>query len=103
MVVRFNLVSAEECTGPMELVRLVNGTVMYFPVAVIEVQSPNINGSAEAVCVKDSIVDIVVENVKGVARSHYTRKFWKEREHPSTLNDISTTAGSVQKELRKYR
>ena len=64
-VVKTGLVSNEQYTGAIQSVRLIDGTLRRFPVARVRVDSPYFCGEVDAVCMPNSLIDVVIGNVEG--------------------------------------
>ena len=64
-VVRHDLVQPHQFTGKHQSVVMIDRTVRTFPVAKVEVDSPYFTGEIEALCVPNSVVEVVIGNVEG--------------------------------------
>ena len=77
VVVRRNLVSADQFTGKIQRCVLIDGTVREVPVAKIQVSTPYYTGNADALCMVDPIYDLILGNIHGVRNPDKPDEFWK--------------------------
>ena len=76
-VVRANLVKPNQLTGETQSVKLIDGTIRNFPVARINVDSPYITRQVEALCIPESLSDVVIGNVEGAREPRNPNFDWK--------------------------
>ena len=69
IVVRRSLVPDEKLTGQEECCILIDGSIRHTPVAKIYVDTPYYSGLTTAVCMKNTIYDLIVGNIEGVRDS----------------------------------
>ena len=79
-VVRANLVKPNQLTGETQSVKLIDGTIRNFPVARINVDSPYITRQVEALCIPESLSDVVIRNVEGAREPRNPNFDWKPQE-----------------------
>ena len=65
VVVRRDLVSDEQMLGKELDVTLINVSKLKYPVARISVECPFFNGITEALCMEDSLYDLVIGSIEG--------------------------------------
>ena len=65
VVVRRDLVSDEQMLGKELDVTLINESKLKYPVARISVECPFFNGTTEALCMEDTLYDLVIGNIDG--------------------------------------
>ena len=65
VVVRRDLVSNEQMLGKELDVTLINESKLKYPVARIGVECPFFNGTTEALCMEDTLYDLVIGNIDG--------------------------------------
>ena len=65
VVVRRDLVSDEQMLGKELDVTLINESKLKYPVARIRVECPFFNGTTEALCMEDTLYDLVIGNIDG--------------------------------------
>ena len=65
VVVRRDLVSDEQMLGKELDVTLINEFKLKYPVARISVECPFFNGTTEALCMEDTLYDLVIGNIDG--------------------------------------
>ena len=65
VVVRRDLVSDEQMLGKELDVTLINESKLKYPVARISVECLFINGTTEALCMEDTLYDLVIGNING--------------------------------------
>ena len=65
VVVRRDLVSDEQMLGKELDVTLINESKLKYPVAHISVECPFLNGITEALCMEDTLYDLVIGNIDG--------------------------------------
>ena len=65
VVVRRDLVSDEQMLGKELDVTLINESKLKYPVAHISVECPFFNGTIEALCMEDTLYDLVIGNIGG--------------------------------------
>ena len=65
IVVRRDLVSDEQILGKELDVTLINESKLKYPVARISVECPFFNGITEALCMEDTLYDLVIGNIDG--------------------------------------
>ena len=64
-VVRSDLVKPEQMTDKVNSVDLIDGTVRQFPVARVRVDSPYLSSEVEALCMPNSLSEVVIGNIEG--------------------------------------
>ena len=64
-VIRADLVSPKQMTGKNQSVVLIDGTVRHFPVAEVKIDSPYLVDEIEALCIPNSLSEVVIGNVEG--------------------------------------
>ena len=64
-VVKAGLVDDSQFTGSKQSVMLIDGSVKQFPVAKVVVDSPFYVGEIEALCMPNSLCDVVIGNISG--------------------------------------
>ena len=87
-VIRRSLVSSDQLLGKESDVTLINETTQRFPLAMIYINCPFFTGQTEAICMDDTLYDLVIGNIDGSKLpdlSHFcaaveTRSQAKERE-----------------------
>jgi len=62
-----------QMTGGTETCILIDGTVRRTPVAEIEIETPYYTGKVKAVCMDNSLYDVIIGNVPGVSDEDNTR------------------------------
>jgi hypothetical protein len=70
VVVKKSLVQKHEMTGELKPCRLIDGSVLYVPMANIRVDTPYYTGEVEAMCMHTPIHDLIIGNICG-ARNAY--------------------------------
>ena len=70
VVVRRDLVSDEQMLGKELDVTLINEYKLKYPVARISVECPFLNGTTEALCMEDTLYDLVIGNIDGSKLPH---------------------------------
>ena len=65
LVVRRNLVSQDQLIGKESTVTLIDETTRRHPLAVINVDCPFFKGQTEALCMDDTLYDLVIGNIDG--------------------------------------
>ena len=90
-VIRRSLVSSDQLLGKESDVTLINETTQRFPLAMIDIDCPFFTGQTEAICMDDTLYDLVIGNIDG-----------------SKLPDMSHFCAAVEtrsqaKEEKKYR
>ena len=63
--VKHSLVSDDQLIGKESYVTLIDETTQRYPLAVIDVDCPFFNGKTEALCMEDTLYDLVIENIDG--------------------------------------
>ena len=75
-VVKSGLVDADQLTGAQQSVVLIDGTVRQFSVARVLVDSPFYVGEVEALCMPNSLCDVVIGNITGAREPHDPNLTW---------------------------
>ena len=65
VTVRKNLISDDCLTGREAYVTLIDETRQKYPLAMIDIDRPFFTGKTEAVCMKDTLHDLVIGNIDG--------------------------------------
>ena len=65
VVVRRDLVSDEQMLGKELDITLINESKRKYPVPCISVECPFFNGITEALCMEDTLYDLVIGNING--------------------------------------
>ena len=63
--VKRSLVSDDQLIGKESYVILIDETTQRYPLAVIDVDCPFSTGKTEALCMEDTLYDLVIENIDG--------------------------------------
>ena len=63
--VKRSLVSDDQLTGKESYVSLIDETTQKYPLAVIDVDCPFFIGKTEALCIEDTLYDLVIGNIDG--------------------------------------
>ena len=64
-VIRRSLISDDQLIGKESDVTLIDGTTQRYPLAVIDVDCPFFTGKTEALCMEDTLYDLVIGNIDG--------------------------------------
>ena len=64
-VIRRNLISDDQLTGKESDVTLIDETTQRYPFAVIVIDCPFFTGKTEALCMEDTVYDLVIGNIDG--------------------------------------
>ena len=72
--VKRSLVSDNQMIGKESYVTLIDETTQRYPLAVIDVDCPFFTGKTEALCMKDTLYDLVIGNIDGskLSMSHFS-------------------------------
>ena len=65
VVVRKSLVSEDQLIGKESTVTLIHETTQRHPLAVIDVDCPFFQGQTEALCMDDTLYNLVIGNIDG--------------------------------------
>ena len=65
VVVRRSLVSRDQLTGRTIVCLMIDGTARRNPTALVEIESPYLTGTVEAVCMDRPLYDVIIGNVSG--------------------------------------
>ena len=65
VMVRRELVQEDEFTGSMGYVMAINRTLKEAPIAKIKGNTPCYTGVTQAICLRDLLFDLVIENIPG--------------------------------------
>ena len=65
VVMRRNLVSQDQLIGKESTVTLIEEITQRHPLAVINVDCPFFKGQTEALCIDDTLSDLVIGNIEG--------------------------------------
>ena len=57
------MVSDDQLIGKESYVTLIDETTQKYPLAVIDVECPFFNGKTEALCMEDTLYDLVIGNI----------------------------------------
>ena len=88
-VVRSDLVKPEQMTDKVNSVVLIDGTVRQFPVARVRVDSPYLSSEVEALCMPNSLSEVVIGNIEGAREPGNPNLDWKPKE--DNQNDLEST------------
>lgn len=69
VVVKQDLVPAEQLTGETEICVLIDGTVRKTPVAKVYIETPYLTGEVRAVCMTNPLYDLIIGNVPNVSET----------------------------------
>ena len=86
-VIRSDLVDPKQLTGRYQSVLLIDGTERRYPVARIEVDSPYFRGETEALCIPNSISEVVIGNIEGARDAGNPDYHWKPVPNEEAEND----------------
>ena len=92
IVVRRDLVSDEQMLGKELDATLINESKLKYPVGRISVECPFFNGTTEALCMEDTLYDLVIGNIDGSKlpdMSHFAKRV--------------VTRSQVKKDKRTYK
>ena len=64
-VIRRSLVSSDQLLGKESDVTLINETTQRFPLAMIDIDCPFFTGQTKAICMDDTLYDLVIGNIDG--------------------------------------
>ena len=64
-VIRSSLVSKDQLLGKASDVTLINETTQRYPLALIDIDFPFFSGQTEALCMNDTLYDVVIGNIDG--------------------------------------
>ena len=64
-VIRSNLVSKNQLLGKASDVTLMNETTQRYPLALIDIKCSFFSGQTEALCMDNTLYDIVIGNIDG--------------------------------------
>ena len=92
-VIRSNLVNMEQQTGRNQTVILIDGTEKRYPVARIKIDSPYFVGETDALCIPNSISEVVIGNVKGARDACNPDYQWKPT--PSKEDEVQNQRQKV--------
>ncbi|XP_071503098.1 uncharacterized protein [Diadema antillarum] len=84
VVVRRNLVLEEQFTGEQRTCVLIDGTARTYPVAVVEVDTPYLTGTLEALCMDSPVYDLILGNVNGVREPTNPDEKWEPESHQAS-------------------
>ncbi|XP_033124476.1 uncharacterized protein LOC117122827 [Anneissia japonica] len=73
-------VESSQYTGEKKMLMLVDGTVRIFPVALIDVNTPFLVGSVQAVVTESAVCDLIIGNVQGTREANDQNIEWKKKE-----------------------
>ncbi|KAH7935727.1 hypothetical protein HPB52_012970 [Rhipicephalus sanguineus] len=88
VVVRQALVPKERLTGTYRPVLFLDRTVRNLPEAVVFLDTPVFKGEVRAHCLRDSLYDVVLGNIKGAVPLDTTRVMATRTTNPSSSADI---------------
>ncbi len=69
VVVKRGLVQNNQLTGKTIVCIMIDGTARRYPTAMIDLDTPYLSGSVEAVCMEKPLYDVIVGNVRGVSQT----------------------------------
>ena len=69
VIVRKELVKKEDFTGSMGYVMAIDRILKEAPIAEIKVDTPYYTGVTQAICLRDPLLDLVIENIPGAQNS----------------------------------
>ena len=64
-VIRSSLVSEDQLLGKASDVTLINETTQRYPLALIDIDCPFFSGQTEALCMENTLYDVVIGNING--------------------------------------
>ena len=64
-VIRSSLVSEDQLLGKASDVTLINETTQRYPLALIDIDCPFFSGQTEALCMENTLYDVVIGNIDG--------------------------------------
>ena len=64
-VIRSSLVSKDQLLGKASDVTLINETTQRYPLALIDIDCPFFSGQTEALCMDNTLYDVVIGNIDG--------------------------------------
>ena len=97
-VVKSSLVKQDEMTGENKACRLIDGTVLHVPIAIIHVDTPYITGQIKVMCMKTPIYDLVIGNIAGARDPITPAVTTPEADIPDT--DLVTRARAKKSEKK---
>ena len=65
VIVKQQHVTDDQYTGRVELMQMVDNSVIRVPIANVEIDSPHLSGQVQALCPQDAVYDVIVGNVPG--------------------------------------
>ena len=87
-VIRADLVSPKQMTGKNQSVVLIDGTVRRFPVAKVKIDSPYLVDEIEALCIPNSLSEVVIGNVEGARDPSDPDWKWQPKVDKSSTGEI---------------
>ena len=76
VVVKRQLVDDEQLTGKQRLMVLVDNTARKAPFAKIRIDTPNLTGEVDALCLQDVIYDLIIGNVPDARAPDKSNENW---------------------------
>ena len=65
VIVRKNLVSEDEFTSEVKALKMVDNSIVYAPMAYINVKSPFFTGRTKCMCLDNPVYDLIIGNIPG--------------------------------------
>ncbi|XP_071964120.1 uncharacterized protein [Antedon mediterranea] len=103
VVVKKDLVSAEQLTGKEKTCVLIDGTVRNLPVALIQVNTPFFSGNTYALCMNNPIYDLILGNIAGVRAPGNPDPTWAERNLEGCSVVTRSQANNMDKPFRTLK
>ena len=107
VVIRQDLVPQECLTGQVKICVLIDGTIKKAPVANVSINTPFFVGQTEALCMQNTLYDVIVGNVQGARAPGDPDPQWKSLlEHTlpasqdASVRDIQTQAVQTRSQTR---
>ena len=99
VVVRQCLVTPHQMTGNTKVCVMINGSVCKLPTARVDVDTPYFKGTVEALCMKNSIYDLVIGNIPGARNPSEPDPDWEPEDNSSDeVLAVQTRAQKIREE-----
>ena len=69
MIIKQQFVREDQYTEEHGFIQLVDNTVRRVPIARVEIDTPYLSGTVEALCLRTPISDVIIGNVPGARRA----------------------------------
>ncbi|XP_033096509.1 uncharacterized protein LOC117100801, partial [Anneissia japonica] len=99
VVVNSAYVESAQYTGEEKVVMLIDGTVKSFPVALIDVDTPFLVGSVQAVVMEGAVCDLIIGNVQGARDANDPNKEWRKKQEITAA--VMTRSQAKANEVKK--